>query len=376
MTVSRRFFTRATENPLNPEARGVCNRCGMVYDHAALRPQTRQGPGSMKISLLLICKNCFDLPMPWLRTLWLPQDPPNVNFPSPEPYAIDEAGSFRPSYTAQVFVVPGSGFTFAPLWATKARLGAIAGGSVNTISQLDGGGAGAYAESTIAVAPGQTLYFHTGAVDDPSWVQAGVNAPPTDSSLGCFAAQGINRHGGLASSCVGQIVYSGGDGSASGYGGGGGGGAAGPSGPGGRGSKGGIFSLAGGGGGGGGANGGASALNIGAQSEGAPGGAGGSGFPGGVGGVLASLNGGAGTSGSGGGGGYGLGLNVGRGGAGGDGIEIDGKHGAGGGGGACGYSTTGPLTAGGNGGKYGGGGGGGGLTQGLPATGLVFMTFS
>lgn len=77
---------------MNPEARGICGRCGMVHDHNALRPQTRQGPSTLKTSMLLVCRNCFDLPMPWFRTLWLPEDPPNVAFPSPEPYAIDEAG--------------------------------------------------------------------------------------------------------------------------------------------------------------------------------------------------------------------------------------------------------------------------------------------
>jgi len=87
--MSRRFFTRATENPLRPEARGICDRCGMVFDHNALRPQTRQGPGSMKTSLLLVCKSCFDIPLPWMRTLWLPQDPPIIAFPSIEPYSID-----------------------------------------------------------------------------------------------------------------------------------------------------------------------------------------------------------------------------------------------------------------------------------------------
>jgi hypothetical protein len=97
--MTRRFFTRATENPLNPEARGICDRCGMVHDHNALRPQTRQGPGSVKTSLLLVCPGCYDLLIPWMRTFWVPQDPPNIAFPSPEAYTIDEAGSYPPART-------------------------------------------------------------------------------------------------------------------------------------------------------------------------------------------------------------------------------------------------------------------------------------
>lgn len=88
--MTRRFFSRATDNPFNPEARAVCDRCGMVHDHGALRPQLRQGPGSMKPSLLLVCPACLDQPMPWMRTFFLPQDPPLLSFPSPEYYAIDE----------------------------------------------------------------------------------------------------------------------------------------------------------------------------------------------------------------------------------------------------------------------------------------------
>lgn len=88
--MTRRFFTRASDNPFNADPRAVCDRCGMVYDHSALKPQLRQGPGSMKPSLLLVCSACRDYPMPWMRTFFLPQDPPLLSFPSPENYAIDE----------------------------------------------------------------------------------------------------------------------------------------------------------------------------------------------------------------------------------------------------------------------------------------------
>lgn len=366
---------KASVDPEYPRSFAICARCGALYNGYKLDWQYQWQGQKLMNKRLQVCEDCRDRPSQFLRQIVIPPDPPAIIQPRMEPYAIDEApGSYVPTYARQIFTTPGDSFFFMPIWATKVRMGVYAGGAVNTISVLDGGGGGSYAETTISISGSPTIYLHVAAAADQSWAQIGVNAPPTDPAKGCLAIPGINRHGGLASGCVGLIAFDGGDGSASGYGGGGGGAAAGPTGPGGWGSKGGIFSLAGGGGGGGGANGGASALNIGAQSTGAPGGA--AAGPGGLGGVLSTLTGGSGSNGSGGGGGYGLALNVGAGGPGGAGTEVDGVHGAGGGGGASGYSTTGPLMAGGNGGLYGGGGGGGGLSQGLPASGLVFLVFS
>jgi hypothetical protein len=90
--MTKRYFSHATEDPTYPEARAVCDRCGRIFNRPDLRPQTVQGAQNLTYSLLLVCKYCYDHPAPFLQTLFIPRDPPNIEFPSPELYSIDEGG--------------------------------------------------------------------------------------------------------------------------------------------------------------------------------------------------------------------------------------------------------------------------------------------
>ncbi len=79
---------RASSPPIG--ARGVCDRCGFLYDLISLAWQ-HQWAGAEKINLrILVCDDCLDKPSEQLRTPVLPPDPLPVANPRPEPYAADE----------------------------------------------------------------------------------------------------------------------------------------------------------------------------------------------------------------------------------------------------------------------------------------------
>jgi hypothetical protein len=114
--MTKRFFSRAVEDPLRPEARAICMRCGMIYNRADLRPQLRQSPGTLTPTQLYVCYSCYDDPAPFMRTVWFPVDPPNISFPSPEFYTIDEHGSYPPAPTPGVqYMLGGLPLGGAPL---------------------------------------------------------------------------------------------------------------------------------------------------------------------------------------------------------------------------------------------------------------------
>lgn len=278
--------------------------------------------------------------------------------------------------------------------AFKGKGGGGNGYSFSGTGGGGGGGGGAYAAATLSVTPGTTIYIYVGGTAADTWVNTAANTTPTGISEGILAKAGasatshVGGLGGLASSCIGTTVYSGGNGGSgtpgTDYsGGGGGGGSAGPSGDGKDGGDGGydptgFLGNGGGGGGGGGANGGSS--TSGAAGTDTLGGNGGNGTSG-VGGGLHGAPGAAGTSGGGGGGGDKAADALGSGGAGGSDDCFDTGYGSGGGGGgASNSSSAGTGKSGGNGGQYGGGGGGASsdasATAGTGARGLVVLTMS
>lgn len=274
---------------------------------------------------------------------------------------------------------------------------------------IGGGGGGAYsAIANVSLTPGSTIRFGQETIEPRGlWIRIdSVNAKPTSTSQGVFAASGqtalagtsVANSGGLASDCIGTTTFSGGNGGAGGVGtaGGGGGGAAGPGGAGKNGGAGDASSIGDdGGGGGGGAGGGSSTNGANGTTAGGAGGAGPAGTGAGTGGDAGA--GGAGSDGGGGGGGD----QAFQGGAGGSGtdigtvtnsegvvssIDVSTVVGAGGGAGGQGNgSTNGTVTittiwgAGQGGGGVGGGPGGKGLFvisyEPLTATGNMFMMF-
>ena len=81
---------RARTSSKNPQAFGVCDRCGMWYNHVDLAWQFDWGGASLINKRILVCKPCNDIPQNQLRAIVLPADPVPIMNPRTEPYASDE----------------------------------------------------------------------------------------------------------------------------------------------------------------------------------------------------------------------------------------------------------------------------------------------
>ncbi len=269
----------------------------------------------------------------------------------------------------------GTTYTVPSVWYdSNNKIECIGGGAGGGTR---GGGGGAYAANiNVQLTPGSVVNISIGSGGIGSTNGTATNPTPGgDTWIGgtsfltsiVGARGGGNYSGGSASSSIGVIKFSGGDGGLSGafpVAGSGGGGAAGPYGKGGDGGG----AAGPGSGGGGGGNGGG---GNGRSSTSTTGGIGGNGrinsttySPGGAGGTPFGSSG---TQGSGGGGG-GLLYGPYSGGSGGSGVDITNTVGSGGGGGGGGATSVG--ADGGSGGSYGGGGGAPGVGSNTARTGL------
>lgn len=244
--------------------------------------------------------------------------------------------SFAPVQKTVVISTAGNNTFVVPLdytseGATCEVIGSGSGPEIGVApgtNGADGGGGAAYAKVLEPkLLAGQTLFYNIAPVQVPTtpqisnginWLNfTGLNSLPTVTFQGAAAEGGRGRLAGRASSSVGDVVFSGGDGGGTGRAGGGGGGAAGPHG---NGAKGGLVSSGAdtGGSGGGGADGGGGAPDVNAGLNGGVGGTNRVGLNGGNGGIAPGGDGQAVPSGNGAGGGGGAagngGLNGGNGG--------------------------------------------------------------
>lgn len=82
---------RARTDPRNPNAFGVCDRCGIWYNLKDLVWQHEwRGNELVNIQLRVCQVTCLDVPFQLNRPLYLPPDPPPVDQPRVEQFAIDE----------------------------------------------------------------------------------------------------------------------------------------------------------------------------------------------------------------------------------------------------------------------------------------------
>lgn len=81
---------RARTSATNPRAFGVCDRCGIWYNHHALRWQHDWAGASLINKKMLVCSSCYDEPQSQLRAIVIPADPTPIINPRVEPYAWDE----------------------------------------------------------------------------------------------------------------------------------------------------------------------------------------------------------------------------------------------------------------------------------------------
>ncbi len=84
---------RARTSARDPRAFGVCDRCGIWYNHHQLRWQFDWAGTSLVNKRLLVCKTCCDVPQNQLRAIIIPADPLPIRNPRVEAYVADETNT-------------------------------------------------------------------------------------------------------------------------------------------------------------------------------------------------------------------------------------------------------------------------------------------
>lgn len=81
---------RARVSAKNPQAQGVCDRCGIWYNLVNLNWQYDWRGTSLQNLWIRVCARCTDTPQEQLRAITLPADPVPVWQPRPENFDADE----------------------------------------------------------------------------------------------------------------------------------------------------------------------------------------------------------------------------------------------------------------------------------------------
>lgn len=82
---------RARVSARNPQAFGICDRCGFLYNHHQLKWQFDWAGAAMINKRILVCDTCLDTPQEQLRSIVLPADPMPVINPRTQNYADAES---------------------------------------------------------------------------------------------------------------------------------------------------------------------------------------------------------------------------------------------------------------------------------------------
>lgn len=99
---------RARVDPRRPNAFGVCDQCGFLYNLNQLKKQQQWTGPSLSWQGTLVCAHCYDKPQPQLRTIRLPPDPLPKAMPRPELGFSNSVAS--------------EGFTIISLWPSGTPL--------------------------------------------------------------------------------------------------------------------------------------------------------------------------------------------------------------------------------------------------------------
>lgn len=81
---------RAHTSARNPQAQGVCFRCGIWYQRNQLRDQYDWRGSTLQNLYVLVCRPCYDRPQEQLRAIVVPADPVPIYRPSPEFFLANE----------------------------------------------------------------------------------------------------------------------------------------------------------------------------------------------------------------------------------------------------------------------------------------------
>jgi hypothetical protein len=84
---------RARISATNPQAAGICDRCGFVYTHSTLRWQFDWAGASLINKRILVCNPCYDEPQQQLRAIVIPADPVPIQNPRIQDYVTAETNT-------------------------------------------------------------------------------------------------------------------------------------------------------------------------------------------------------------------------------------------------------------------------------------------
>jgi len=108
------YPSHAVIDPANPEALGICDRCGSQWNLSDLRYQMQWNAVRIYNTGLKVCPTCYDEPSEFLRTLILPPDPAPVYDTRPAQFYVQERNAYtlKPAAIGQkMFPVVSSLFT-------------------------------------------------------------------------------------------------------------------------------------------------------------------------------------------------------------------------------------------------------------------------
>lgn len=81
---------RAKVSARNPQAFGICDRCGFLYNHNQLQWQFDWAGASLINKRILVCDTCNDVPQQQLRAIVVPADPVPIQNPRTQDYVQAE----------------------------------------------------------------------------------------------------------------------------------------------------------------------------------------------------------------------------------------------------------------------------------------------
>ena len=81
---------RARTSSRNPQAFGICDRCGFTYNHVNLQWQFDYAGAGLINKRILVCNPCYDTPQAQLRAIIVPSDPIPIMNPRVENWAKAE----------------------------------------------------------------------------------------------------------------------------------------------------------------------------------------------------------------------------------------------------------------------------------------------
>lgn len=85
---------KATVNARSPEAFGVCDRCGTMYNRNRLRYQTVRSGNTLTQTKLAVCRTCLDVPRPPMNPRISPDGQPIQNArPEPQRAPLPNGGT-------------------------------------------------------------------------------------------------------------------------------------------------------------------------------------------------------------------------------------------------------------------------------------------